>query len=93
MITLSTRLALHPRVRFRRFENEGILLDQKSGEALVISDVAARLIELADGQRTLSDSVEALTAEYDAERTAIESDVLRFAEELVGSELLSAVER
>ena len=44
-ITLQSRLALDPRVRFRRFENEGIVIHQKTAEALVVSDVATRLLE------------------------------------------------
>lgn len=92
MISLTTRLALHAQVRFRRFEDEGILLDQKSGEALVVSDVATRLLELSDGSRTLKDAAEVLSSEYDAPREQIEVDVLRFAGELVEGGLVSVVE-
>jgi hypothetical protein len=83
MITPQTRLALDPRVRFRRFENDGILIHQKTGEAIVVSDVATRLLELADGSRTLQECAELLQSEFDAPADVIASDLLRFAGELV----------
>ena len=92
MIPLDARLALHPQVRFRRFEDEGILLDQKSGEALVVSDVATRLLELTDGSRPLHDAVAILAHEYDASTPQIEEDVLRFAAELAEAGLVTVAE-
>ncbi len=83
MITSSTRLALDPRIRFRRFEDEGIVINQKTAEALVISDVATRLLEMTDGARTLHDCATLLVTEFDAEVSVIERDVVRFASELV----------
>jgi hypothetical protein len=89
VITPDTRLALDPRVRFRRFEEEGIVINQKTAEALVVSDVGARLIELSDGRRTLGECVDVLGTEFEAGRDIIETDVLRFAEELVGAGVAS----
>lgn len=82
-LTLATRLRLAPHVRFRRFENEGVAVDQSSAEAVVFNDVAARILELADGSRTLADCADVIGDEFEAEAEAIEQDVLRFAGELV----------
>jgi hypothetical protein len=81
-ITLQSRLALDPRVRFRRFENDGIVIHQKTAEALVVSEVATRLLELADGSRTLQECVQALGTEFDAPAETLERDVMQFAAEL-----------
>jgi hypothetical protein len=82
MITLSTTLALGPHIRFRRFEDEGIIIDQKSAEAVVISDVATRLIELSREGRSLAECAALLAGEFDAEQAQIEADLLHFAGEL-----------
>jgi hypothetical protein len=82
-LTLQSRLALDPRVRFRRFESDGIVIQQKTAEAIVISDVATRLLEMTDGARTLQECAVALQTEFDASADVIERDVVQFAAELV----------
>lgn len=81
-ITLQSRLALDPRVRFRRFENDGIVIHQKTAEAIIVSDVATRLLEMTNGTRTLQECVEAIRSEFDAPAEVIERDVIQFAAEL-----------
>jgi pyrroloquinoline quinone biosynthesis protein D len=85
MITGTARLTLDSRVRFRRFEHEGIVINQKTAEALVMSEVATRLLEITDGQKTLADCVAVLATEFDAPANDIARDVLAFAAELVDS--------
>lgn len=82
-VTLASRLALDPHARFRRFEEEGVVIQQTTAEAIVVNDTAARLLELADGTHTLADCAEAIRAEFDADSGAIERDVLAFAAELL----------
>jgi hypothetical protein len=91
-ITLQSRLALDPRARFRRFESDGIVIQQKTAEALVVSDVATRLLEMTDGTRTLQDCVSAIQSEFDAPAEVIERDVLQFVHELVNSGVVQVIE-
>lgn len=91
MITPQTRLALAPRARFRRFEDDGIVLNQSTAEAMVVSDVATRLLELSDGTRTLADCAIALADEFDATADVIENDLILFADELISSGIAVAV--
>jgi hypothetical protein len=84
-ITLQSCLVLDPRTRFRRFENDGIVIQQKTAEALIVSEVATRLLEMADGTRTLQECVRAIQSEFDAPADVIERDVLQFVAELVDS--------
>jgi hypothetical protein len=81
-ITVQSRLSLDPRVRFRRFENDGIVIHQKTAEAIVVSDVGTRLLELTDGARTLHECAQAMQSEFDAPAHVIEHDLLQFASEL-----------
>ena len=83
MLNGHSTLTLDRRVRFRRFEDEGIVINQKTAEAVVISEVGTRLIELADGTRTLRECAALLSEEFEAALDVIEQDVIRFAEQLV----------
>ena len=82
-LTLASRLVLDPHARFRRFDDEGVIVNQKNAEALVVNEVGARLLEVADGRRTIADCAELLVTEFDAERDVIERDLLTFANALV----------
>lgn len=92
-ITLQSRLVLDPRVRFRRFEKDGIVIHQKTAEALVVSDVATRLLEMSNGRRTLQECVEVLGTEFDAPADVIGPDVIRFAGELAELGVFSVVDQ
>ena len=83
MIGPETSLSLDPRVRFRRFEDEAIVVNQKTAEALVVSAVGTRLLEVIDGNRTLAECAVLLSEEFDAPAERIEQDLLHFAGELV----------
>ncbi|HEX7154593.1 MAG TPA: PqqD family protein [Thermoanaerobaculia bacterium] len=92
MITLSSRLAVAPHVRFRRFEDEGVVVNQKAAEALVLNEVGTRLVEVADGSRTLQQLADLLGDEFDADADTIARDVLRFAGELVDAGVAQLVD-
>ena len=83
-VTLSTILAIDPHVRFRRFDDEAVVIQQESAEVLIMNDVAARLLELVDGERSLADCAGLIEQEFDTTRAQIEEDLLRFAAELIG---------
>jgi hypothetical protein len=82
-VTLASRLALDSHARFRRFDDEGVVVQQTSAEAIVVNQTAARLIELADGTRTLAECAAVIGTEFAADQAVIERDVLSFAETLV----------
>ena len=90
-LTLQSRLALDRHARFRRFGDEGVIVQQSSAEAIVVNDTAARLVELSDGRRTLEECAGAIEAEFDAEPGTVTRDVLTFAEELVAAGVAAAV--
>jgi hypothetical protein len=77
-----------PDVRFRIVDGEAVVIRQKSAEVLVMSEVAARILALADGSRPIGAWVEALAAEYEVDRGTLERDVLCFVAELAGEGIL-----
>ena len=89
-ITLQSRLALDPRVRFRRFENDGIVIHQKTAEAMVVSDVATRLLEMTDGTRTLRNA-RAIQSEFDAPRRTSSSAMSSSSRRARGRDRMVAV--
>ena len=48
----------------------------------MVSEVATRLLELADGTRTLRECADAIQSEFDAPADVIERDLVQFAREL-----------
>jgi coenzyme PQQ biosynthesis protein PqqD len=65
-----------------------ILLTPDAGEYFTLNEVGGRIWALADGTRTVSEIVQALVAEYDAPRSAIEADTLELLEELTEQDLV-----
>jgi hypothetical protein len=86
----STVLRRRSDVRFRIVDDEAVVLRQSVAEVMVINEVGARILGLADGRQPLSAWVDALLAEYEVERGVLLADVLAFAGELTEQGLLEA---
>jgi len=57
----------------------------------VLNEIGGRVLELADGKVELSDVIELLEREYEADRELIASEVERFARELEEAGLVERV--
>lgn len=73
----------HDDVRFRVIDSQGVIICQNSGEAIVVSNVGARILELMNAERTLLDIVHTLSGEYEVARETLVEDAITFADELV----------
>mgnify|MGYP003383422074 CR=1 FL=1 len=80
-------------VRFRRIEDEGIVLVQGNNEVLGVSAVGIRLLELIDGGTGLDRIVGVLQDELDVERSRLEEDVDRFVSDLSAAGVLLEEDR
>jgi hypothetical protein len=78
-------------LRFRRIDDEAVVIRQRAGEVLVMNETAARLLELADGRTSVAGWVEILAGEYDVDREALVRDVLAFAADLTDGGMLELV--
>jgi hypothetical protein len=78
-------------LRFRRIDDEAVVVRQRAGEVLVMNETAARLLELADGRTSVADWVDVLAGEYEVDREALERDVLAFALDLAEEGMLEPV--
>jgi hypothetical protein len=59
-----------------------VLLASKSGEYFSLNDVGARIWELADGTRSVTEIVVVLHGEYDAPEDVIRDDAIEIITEL-----------
>jgi coenzyme PQQ synthesis protein D (PqqD) len=79
-------------VRFRMIDHEAVVVRQSAAEVMVINEIAARILALADGATPVAAWVEALLGEFAVDRGTLERDVLAFAAELAREGLLEPVE-
>lgn len=69
-------------VRFRIVDNEAIVLRQEAGEALVLNDVGAEILQLLDGTQSVAAVLEHLHRTFDAESGELEADCHQFIDDL-----------
>ncbi len=65
-----------------------VLLIPDDGSYFALNDVGARVWELCDGIRSISDIVATVADEFDAPITVIEVDVVELLDELVSERLV-----
>jgi hypothetical protein len=78
-------------IRFRIVDREAVVVRQRSAEVLVMSEVAARLLMLADGVHPVSHWLDVLVGEFEVDRATLENDVVGFASELAAEGILAVV--
>ena len=77
-----------PDVVFRDLEGEAVILDLASGTYFGLNEVGTRVWRLVDEGRDAAQIVDAVAAEYDADRTTIEQDVARLLDALSARRLI-----
>lgn len=90
IVTPDSRLVLASHARFRRFGEEGIIVDQQTAEVLVVNAVATRFVELSMRGESIRSSARLLSQEFEAAAETIETDLIEFAGDLLASGLGSA---
>jgi hypothetical protein len=85
---LSDRPEQNQDVAARVIDGTAYLMDAVGGDLHALSAVGTRIHELVDGRRTVTEIVDELEKEYDAERAVLEADALAFLDELEGKGLI-----
>ena len=88
-ITSSTVLRRVEDVRFRAVDDETVVIRQEAAEALVLNEVAGRLLEMIDGQHTVAALIQRLVDEYDVPVDELTADVQEYLEELLAGGLVT----
>ncbi len=83
MLNWDDVLAAAPSLVTRESEGELVVVLPEQGKFVVLNATGARVLHLSDGTRTLREIADTLSAEFAADQTQVEGDVLRFAQALV----------
>jgi hypothetical protein len=89
VIELLTRPAKSERVLAQHSAETVILLEPVTGQYYTLDEVGARVWELCDGHRQVSDMVVMIHDEYDAPLETIRGDVLELLDDLAREQLVS----
>jgi hypothetical protein len=76
-------------VASRVIDGEAVLVDPGRARIRVLNAVGARIWELMDGQHTLGDIAQAITAEYEVDLPRAQTDVLAFCVDLAQAGVLT----
>ena len=79
---LDKKLIREENVAWRIIEGEAVLIASKDSSVHSLSDVGTRIWQLADGNLTVGQIVDALNEEYEVEKDELEKDVIEFVESL-----------
>lgn len=80
---LEMYLKQHEDTASRVIEGEAIVLTPDNGMLHTLNFVGTHIWELANGKRKVSDIIEKLTEEFDAEEKKIKKDAIDFIEDLI----------
>jgi Coenzyme PQQ synthesis protein D (PqqD) len=74
-ITMDSRVVRADDVLLTRAGDQGVLVDETSGNVHVVNDTAARIWELCEGSPTVEDLLEAMTGEYAVSDEELRADL------------------
>jgi hypothetical protein len=79
----------HPKALWRAIGDETLLLRLDTGRSSVLNKVGVQVWELLDGERRVSDIVEAIDEIYEVDRGQLADDVAAFIQGLLDREMIS----
>lgn len=82
-LSLDCVLARADDLRYRQVLGEGLAIKQSTAEVVGFNEVAARVVELIDGETSIESMIEKLMSEYNVDRDRLEADVLAFLGRLI----------
>lgn len=88
-MNLTDKASISPQVVAREVGNETVLLDLASGTYFGLDPIGARMWQLLEEGRSLTDVCAIMFNEYDVPRDVLERDTLELAEQLLEKQLIS----
>jgi coenzyme PQQ biosynthesis protein PqqD len=89
MIDLESRPKRMQQVIAQKASNDFLLFNMEDGNYYSLNDIGGRIWELCDGNRSVSQLVVALAAEYDAPAEILEKDIVELLEGLQTGKLIT----
>lgn len=84
---LSSRIKRNDNVAYRVIDEEALLVNPKDNTLYTLNNVAARIWELLDGQKTCQEIAKIIKEEFEADMTTIQSDALSLMQDLLHKNL------
>jgi len=82
VISSSSAISKNESVPWRMIEGEAILVNVEKGNVMQLNDAGAFIWDHIDGHRPVSQIVDSLSEEFDADKDRIRKDALEFLGEL-----------
>ena len=79
-------------VRYRLIREEAVVLKQEEGETLVLNEVASRILQLLEEEKSIEEIAEQLLVEFEVDPEDLLADVSSFTTELVEAGVVEPVE-
>jgi coenzyme PQQ biosynthesis protein PqqD len=83
---LDKKVTRDENVAWRIIGDEAVLLSAEDSSVHSLDAVGTRIWELCDGEKTVSEIIDQVVAEFEVERETAEKDVVEFIEELMKKE-------
>ena len=89
-MTPSSKITISPNVVSRAVGDETVILDLESGTYFgILTPIGARVWQMMEEDKTLSEICDVMVDEYDVSRETLEQDAVRLASELAAKRLIS----
>ena len=82
MVSLENKFIRNNDIAWRVIDGEALVVSPKDSLIYPLNDVGARIWELLDGKRTVSDIASVICGEFEGDGKAIQDDVMDFIENL-----------
>lgn len=79
-------------VRFRTIADEGVIVRQEAGEAIVVNEVGTRILELLRDGLATSQVIERLKDEYEVGDAELAEHVTRYLNELEAAGVIEPIQ-
>ena len=90
MLRTDSRISKNERVPWRLIEEEAILVNIDTQEAIHLNEVATKIWDAIDGKKTPEDIIKHIQNQFEVEERKAQEDTLKFLEELLKQGLIHA---
>jgi hypothetical protein len=87
-MSLASRVELSDQVVFRALQNEGLLLDLRTGTYFGLDSTGSEIVRLLEEDLSLPEIADYLLSKFDVNRARCETDLLQFVELLLSKDFV-----
>lgn len=89
MLLLEDKFIRNNDIAWRVIDGEALIVSPKDSLIYPLNDVGARIWELLDGKRTVSDVASIICEEFEGDGKVIQNDIMSFIEDLLKAGLVN----